>query len=349
MLRNTVLAVVLALCGALASGRLEAADPALATKWITYGQQLYAQRHYDDAIKAFSTAARANGSDPQAWKGLANALYAKGDTPGALKYYKYALQLNPSDSQLATFVQRLSNATAAAPAAGADPVALAGRYYAAGQYDNAIQQYNVATSANPNDAKAYQGLGNCYYAKGDKPHAVEAYKRAITIDPSNASLKAFLARYSPQDASDAGVQVAKGPKDWPQPLWRSAVLPGWGQFYNGEQTKGWIIGGLTIGALVGTVSTYIVGDSARTTYNTLGPGASASQFNSAYNTWNNMATYNNVLAISFLALYTFNLVDAILDAKPASSAVGLLQPDAPVQLGMLQNGTMGAKLRLMDF
>ena len=353
MYRNAVLAMVLALSCLFLPGEARAADAALATKWVAYGQQLYALKQYDKAVSAFSTAIRANSADPTAWKGLGNALYAKGDYSNALKYYRYALQLNKADNQLAAFVQRLSSLTVK-PATGAnatDPMALAGSYYNARQYDSAIQQFTVATTADPNNAKAYQGIGNCYYAKADKPAAVTAYKRSLQIDPSNVQLKAFLARYSPEDAQSAGVQVASGPADWPQPLWRSAVLPGWGQGYNGSNTKGWIIGSLTIGCLIGTVSTYVVGDNARSTYNGLGPTATQSQFDSSYNTWNNMATYNNILAISFLVLYTANLVDAIWEAKPATHAVGLMEgPDGPpIQMGMLQNGTYGAKVRLLEF
>jgi len=351
MFRNAVLTFALILSGLVWTGALAAADPALGTQWVTYGQQLYAQRQYDAAIKAFSTAARANSADPAAWKGLGNALYEKHDNANAIKYYRYSLQLNPSDSQLAAFVQRLESMGAQGTVApGADPTALAARYYAAGQYDYAIQQYGVATSANPNNAKAYQGLGNCYYAKNDKTDAVAAYKRSLQIEPDNIPLKAFLARFSPADAQAAGVQVASGPADWPQPLWRSAVLPGWGQGYNGENTKGWIIGTLTIGTLIGTVGTYIVGSNARTNYNDGTATTTPGQFTSYYNTWNTMATANNILAITFLALYTFNLVDAIMGAKPATSAVGLLPGDnQPIQLGMLQNGAMGAKVRLLQF
>jgi tetratricopeptide (TPR) repeat protein len=355
MFRNAVLAVALALAGLLWTSAAPAADMALSTQWVTYGQQLYAQRQYDQAIKAFSTAARANSSNEAAWKGLGNSLYAKRDYTNALKYYRYALQLNPSDNQLAVFVQRLAS-TSAQGSSASDPSTLAGRYYSAGQYDYAIYEYKAAVAASPNNAKAYQGLGNCYYAKQDKPDAVAAYKRSLQIDDSNVSLKAFLARYSPQDAQAAGVQVASGPADWPQPLWRSAILPGWGQGYNGEDTKGWIIGTLTIGSLIGTVGTYIVGSNARSTYNGYGPSTlnggtvSPGQFTTAYNTWNTMATVNNVLAITFLALYTFNLVDAIMGAKPATTAMGLMpDPNKPLQVGMLDNGTMGAKVRLMDF
>ncbi len=351
MLRNAVLAIAVVLGSLLWTSPAQAADAALASKWVAYGQQLYAQRQYDKAIQAFSTAAKANSADAAAWKGLGNALYAKRDYNNALKYYKYALQLNRNDAQLAQFVQRLEGSLAQQNRQASDPMALAGRYYQARQYDYAIQQYNLATQQNPNNAKAYQGLGNCYYAKGNKPQAVAAYKRALQIEPGNTQLRAFLARYSPADAAASGVQVASGPKEWGQPLWRSALLPGWGQFYNQEPTKGWIIGGLTIGALAGTVTTYVIGSGARSKYQSLGPGTAVSEFDAAYGTWESMASLNHTLAISFLALYSFNLVDAIISAKPATRAVGLLPgEEAPaVQLGLLDNGSMGAKVQLLSF
>jgi tetratricopeptide (TPR) repeat protein len=352
MFRNAVLAFAVA-AGVLCTRPAFSADAATATKWVAYGQQQYAARQYDKAVQAFSTAAKYNSGDAAAWKGLGNALYAKRDYANALKYYKYALQLSPNDTQLATFVQRLAAATQNG-GASADPVALAARYYQARQYDFAIQQYNAALARNPNNDKAYQGLGNCYYAKGNKPQAVNAYKRALQVNPNNTGLKAFLARYAPEAAQASGVQVASGPKDWTDPLWRSAVLPGWGQSFNGETTKGWILGGLTIATLVGTVGTYIVGDAARSNYqNFTGTGNAAADQSTEdgyYNTWDQMAQVNNILALSFLALYTFNLVDAIIDAKPETHAIGLAPgEEPPVQLGMLSNGLIGAKVQLLKF
>jgi len=350
MFRNSVLATAFLMGAVLWTSPAMAADAALATKWVAYGQQLYAQRQYDKSIQAFSTAAKANSADATAWKGLGNALYAKKDYANALKYYKYALQLNPRDTQLAQFTQRLEAATVKGNQTANDPTALAARYYQARQYPYAIQQYNAAIKLNPNNAKAYQGLGNCYYATGNKPYAVQAYKRALQINPGNTQLQAFLARYSPADAVASGVQVASGPKDWTQPLWRSAVLPGWGQFYNGEKTKGYIIGGLTLGALVGTVATYVIGDGARTKYNGLDASAKAADFDAAYGTWESMAGLNNTLALSFLALYTFNLVDAAISAKPATRMMGLAPgEEPPIQLGMLDNGAIGGKIQLLKF
>src|SRR6478609_242571 len=98
MQRNAVLRLSLLIFSLWMTSTLRAADPALATKWVAYGQKLYAARQYDPAIKAFSTAARANSADAAAWKGLGNCYYAKRDYASALKYYKYSLQLNPRDA-----------------------------------------------------------------------------------------------------------------------------------------------------------------------------------------------------------------------------------------------------------
>lgn len=349
MFRNAVLVAALGFGSLFAASGAHAANANLSAQWVSYAQRLYTQGQYDQAMRAFSAAARADSSDAAAWKGIGNCYYQKRQYNAALRYYRYAVQLSPNDSRLAAFVQRLATYAGTQSAPESDPMALGHRYYAAGQYDDAIQQYNLVTASNPNNAKAYQDLGNCYYEKSDKPDAVSAYKRSLQIDPDNTGLKAFLARYSPADAQAAGIQVASGPTDWPQPLWRSAILPGWRQFYNGDSTQGWIIGTLTIGSLIGTVATYIDGSNARSTYNSLPYGAPESRFNNAYNTWNTMATVNNVLAITFLASYTFNLVDAIMGAKPATTALGLDDETKPIQVGMLDNGTLGARVRLLDF
>jgi tetratricopeptide (TPR) repeat protein len=351
MLRNAVLAFVLAavFSGFVGSAHAAAPDPALSQKWVVYGQQVFTTRNYDLAIKAFSTAARADSRNAAAWKGLANCFYYKRDYPNALKYYKFAYQLNPADTGLAAFIPKLEAATSQSAQAG--PTDLAARYYNAKRYDEAIQSYNQALASNPNDAKAWQGLGNCYYAKQDKPKAVEAYKRALQLNPQNTGLSNFLARYSPESATAAGVNVEYGERDWVQPLWRSAVLPGWGQFYNDEPTKGTVLMIADLALLGGTVGTYIVGNGARTTYESLGAGASQSAFDSSYNTWDEMANLNHIFNIAWGVVYAFTLVDAVVSAKrhPITKAMFEEKPPA-LQLGMVPHtDALGIKYRLLEF
>jgi tetratricopeptide (TPR) repeat protein len=348
MVRNTVLAFVLALGVSCIPASLKAADPTLAQKWVTYGQQLVAQRQYDKAIQAFSNAARADNHNAPAYKGLGNAFYYKRDYANALKYYKFAYQLNPADTGLGGFIPKLEAATA--QAAQQQPADLAARYYNARRYDEAIQYYNQAVQANPNDAKAWQGMGNCYYAKQDKPKAVDAYKKAIQLNPQNVALQNFLAKYSPEAAEAAGVKVAYGERDWVQPLWRSAILPGWGQFYNGQNLKGGVLMGANLILLGGTVTTYLIGDSARQTYLGLGSSASQGDFDSAYNTWDQMANLNHIFYIGFGVVYAFTLVDAIVNGKrQVTNAMFEEKPPAFQVTAMPDGRGFGAKYRLLEF
>lgn len=347
MLRNAVLALLVALLTFSASRAL-AADVALAKQWVDYGQKQYAARQYDAAIKAFSTAARANSADASAWKGMGYAYYAKGDKANAVKYSKYAVQLNPADTALAQWVQKLEASTSAAGQASAsDPMVLAGKYYQARQYDYAIWAYNKAIAANPNNAKAYQGLGNAYNAKKDKVNAVNAYKRAIELDPTNTALASYLATYAPGSTDGAtAAAAAGGPSDWVQPLWRSAILPGWGQGYNGQTVKGWILGLATVGALGGTVGTYVIGSGARERYK--GYTQPTDDYDGAYGQWESMANLNHIFAIVFGVAYTFNIVDAIIGAKP-KAAYGFIEKDPALELALNRTGGVTAKYRLLEF
>ena len=353
MVRNAVLAFVFAFAFS-ASHPLQAAaapaapNPALAQKWVAYGQQVYATRNYDKAIQAFSTAARANGRDAAAWKGLANCFYAKKNYAYALKYYKFAYQLNPADTGLGAFIPKLEAATAQAAKQG--PADLAARYYAAKRYDEAIQYYNQAIAANPNDAKAWQGLGYCYYVKKDKPKAVDALKKAIKLNPQNTALQNFLAQYSPEAAESAGIAVEYGPREWFQPLWRSAVLPGWGQFYNDQPVKGGILMATDLLLMGGTVATYVIGNGARQTYLGLGASASQADFDSSYSTWETMANINHITNIGWGVVYAFTLVDAAMNGKRQPLNKAMFQEKAPAfQMTALPSGGVGAKMRLLEF
>ncbi len=346
MLRNRVLACAFAMAFLGLTGLLRAADPALSKKWQDYGNQLIAARQYDKAVEAFSTSARADSKNAAAWKGLGTAYYYKKDYTNAAKYYKYAYQLNPGDTQLGALIPKLEAAAASSNGGSASSTGAADQLYRARNYDGAIQAYNQVISQNPNDAKAWQGLGNCYYAKQDKPKAVDAYKRALQLNPSNTSLQNFLATYAPESAG--GAQAEGGEKDWVAPLWRSAVLPGWGQWYNGEHGKAWLFGGVTVGLLATVVVTYSLGSAAEAQYLAVGTGG---DFDTPYNTWAQMASINNIAYIGFGLAYTYTLVDAVMSAKAPSAGHALFQEEPPaLQVSMLDTqGAMGVKYRLLEF
>src|SRR5437764_1455792 len=65
-------------------------------------------------------------------------------------------------------------------------------------------------------------------------------------------------------------------------IWRSALLPGWGQRYKGERTKGWVMTGAAGGLAATSLGLYQYKVSARDSYNSLGPTNSAKTFDDRY-------------------------------------------------------------------
>jgi Tfp pilus assembly protein PilF/opacity protein-like surface antigen len=70
--------------------------------------QLYNARNYDGAWRSAAAALKANPRHWQSWQMIGNCQFAKGDKTGALASYRYALQLNPDNPALKSFVDQLA-------------------------------------------------------------------------------------------------------------------------------------------------------------------------------------------------------------------------------------------------
>jgi hypothetical protein len=114
------------------------------------------------------------------------------------------------------------------------------------------------------------------------------------------------------------------------------VLPGWGQYYNGQHTKAWTVGLITLGLLGATTATYVVGDNARQQYLDLS-GANA-DYDTPYNTWNTMSGLNNLFYVGTLIAYGYGIGDAIANAKGGSSRSAEMQIQSPLQLAATPGG-----------
>lgn len=139
----------------------------------------------------------------------------------------------------------------------------------------------------------------------------------------------------------AGALPAKAP-DWFQPLWRSAILPGWGQAYNGQNGKAYAVGAANMALLVGEVGSFLVGDSARQQY--LGLKDPGSDFDGLYGTWESMAAVNHACFWGMSAAYAFNLVDAVMSSgqpRPTAARQGL-------ELSLVPGG-FRARLHAVEF
>ncbi len=233
--RNTISKIAFAAMLS-ASASLFAAN----AQYVQWGNQMLQQKKYDDAIKYFGGAVKADPRDAAAYKGLGYAYAYKGDKAKALQYLKYSLQLNPSDSGLQAYVNQLGGATAAG--GGAAQAIQYGNYYQQQRnYDAAIGWYNKATQAEPGNPRAWQALGNAYYGKGDKANAIMAWDRAVALDPSNIQLANYVAQLK-GSATASAAPAASSQADAPS----VAATPG---------VNPWVMGGTV--AVLGAIMLFV--------------------------------------------------------------------------------------------
>lgn len=92
-------------------------------------------------------------------------------------------------------------------------------------------------------------------------------------------------------------------------LWRSAIMPGWGQFHKGDNLKGTLFLGGTAACAVGVIIT----EAQRSDYNRrLIQTHDVNQIKSFQTKRDNAATARNVCIGAAGALYVYNLIDALV-------------------------------------
>lgn len=92
-------------------------------------------------------------------------------------------------------------------------------------------------------------------------------------------------------------------------LWRSAIVPGWGQLYKGSNLKG----GLILGGTVALIGGIIFTENQRTDYaNKILKTHDAAIKKSYATKQDHFATGRNICVGALAALYVYNLVDAIV-------------------------------------
>jgi len=73
-------------------------------QYLQWGNQMLQQKKYDEAIKYYGAAAKADPRNAAAYKGLGYASMGKRDVTTGIKYMDYALQLNPADQSLRQYL-----------------------------------------------------------------------------------------------------------------------------------------------------------------------------------------------------------------------------------------------------
>ena len=111
-------------------------------------------------------------------------------------------------------------------------------------------------------------------------------------------------------------------------LWRSAIVPGWGQFYKGDNLKG----GLLLGSCAAAAAGIIFTECERADYDKkIGQTSNTQQKRDYINKRDNFETARNICIGVAAAIYIYNLIDAItasgatrLETKPGSHSSKLV-------------------------
>lgn len=112
------------------------------------------------------------------------------------------------------------------------------------------------------------------------------------------------------------VSGLEGPENLKQSIIRSAILPGWGQFYNGDKKKGIII--FTIGAIsLSSMIYFIIESNVRE--NKYLNATSLSDITSKYDAYNSSYRLRNISIITFAAVWLYSQLDLIFFHEPKTS------------------------------
>jgi len=209
-------------------------------------------------------------------------------------------------------------------------------YMKAGQYALAEETYRQALGLAPSDFRLLQNIGDAQWAQGEKNKAIESFRDYLRHNSNDVILEKWM---------NSQGYIHPDEDRW-GPVWRSAVLPGWGQFYNDRPIQGYILGGTTIFSFVGTatygvlaLNAYHQAKQAEATYLGLGAGLSQSSYSTPYNQWANETHLNHLYTadfegwgIAFAALYAVTLIDAAFDKQASPSGYSSIIDDTKVVL-----------------
>lgn len=112
------------------------------------------------------------------------------------------------------------------------------------------------------------------------------------------------------------------------PAWRSLILPGWGQFYNKDNFKGWVFTIAGLGSATRTVLQFLDYNRKKQDYDNISdPMATLETFDTAYEAANeSYKEFNSSLRITAV-VWGLGVIDAILSYDPKKPHASLTLPE----------------------
>ncbi len=173
-----------------------------------------------------------------------------------------------------------------------------------------------------------------------RPHFVSALSidPDLELNPANASPQALeLFRSVRSDLasgqafeSSSAIRYLRVNDPRPAAAYRSMLIPGWGQLYKGQRTRGYVFMGLWAATAAGTLSAHIIRHDREQAYL---DETVPSQVQSRYDDFNRWHRIRNNLAIAAAATWVVSYLDALIFEGPErpthGPALGLSYLDLP--------------------
>jgi len=149
-------------------------NPESASLHNNYGDVLFAERRFSDALLEYRDALQLQPDLPSVHHNLARCLAALKDLDGAISEFREALDINPDEPNTHTLLG----------------VALGQK----GDRNGAVDQFHEAIIRNPSDAPAHAELAHIYFLNNNFPSAIAELKRALDCRPNFPAAENELAR-----------------------------------------------------------------------------------------------------------------------------------------------------------
>ena len=157
------------------SSRAQAAQYAIAA-----ASSALSSENYDQAIKAFKTAAAFDSTNTTAYNYLGKIYLSQGKNDEAIKAYKQLvnIQSNVTTKDTSDDAPTLEDAL----------MGLGNAYLSAKQYDQSEKQFIAAAKAAPTDALPVYTLGQQYLAQGRLDESLTQLEKAKTLSPKDGNV-----------------------------------------------------------------------------------------------------------------------------------------------------------------
>lgn len=173
------------------------------------------------------------------------------------------------------------------------------------KYKEALQYYLAALKQEPDNIKILKQAGFCYYKTGNHNYAYTFFKKVLQFDKKDKDANEFMNFY---DTLIEKKKKLTEKRTFFDPLWRSFLLPGWGQIHNNQIVKGLLFGGAFLTSLGITI--YCVNDEITKYDRYLKTNENHElAFNKAQESYNSALIWGVITSVVYLG----NLIDAAIN------------------------------------